>query len=92
MKVVKQIGFDKYGDNTIHHDITLENPINLGNNFTFEQAIEAIKESEEREELIEYIGETKENETLSIFAKGKYSLIELDNYDCDEMYSFLVNH
>ena len=92
MKVTKQIGFDNYGDNTIHYDVILEYPINLGNNFTFEHAINKIRKSEEMEELVEYLGETKENETLSIFAKGKYSLIELENYDCYEMYSFLVNH
>ena len=92
MKIEKITGIDKYNELTIHYDITLDQTINLGNNFTFEHFIEALKESGEWEELIECISETEIDSSISIIAKGNFGLVELDNYDSDELYSILVNH
>lgn len=91
MKTISNFDVDAYGDNVIQTDVTFEKGLPLGNNFTESHMIEAIKNSDEYEDLVELLGNSKPEELFILKAQGRYGMIESDTYVCDELYDLLVS-
>lgn len=89
MRAVKNFSFDYYGDNVINHELTLSQGLDLGNNFTFNHFIQAVKESSEYNVILDYLGECDFRDTCTIIAKGRRSVAKLKNHCLDEIYSAL---
>jgi hypothetical protein len=60
----------------VSYVITLNGGLNLGNNFTYDHFVGALKESEDAMEIVNAIGQMESDAKVTIIAKGNYGMVE----------------